>query len=297
LTVRSVDNGETVQNVELKQPPEACWWSKLYLWVVCKGVVVKYPYDSTQRKVLGNELEECIINFDKVLKFANDVLVIMYDGKIFILKCCKEKLYHQHVSDLNSLNSKYLNHSSATISSDGCAVLLYDEHNSNFQLWEIAYGNRWELHLAGRFHGSCRLYRLILENFRSPFWLYISEKKDIDTYLLGEDNDDGALYMYLSSVDFSDSTHDTTHKLPFSYMWKKAPIYGDSKHLIFEHHDRIDFVKVADGKIAASLYLGELASLEWNVSTFYIASRSLLLLVGKTDFKFFKIHNIENCLL
>ena len=92
VTVRSVDNEELFQTVKLKQQPEACWWSELYLWVVCKGVVVKYPYDSTQRKVLGNELEEGTINFDEVLKFANDVLVIMYDWKIFILKCCKEKL-------------------------------------------------------------------------------------------------------------------------------------------------------------------------------------------------------------
>jgi hypothetical protein len=124
LTVRSVDNGELFQTVELKQPPEGCWWSELYLWVVCKGVIVKYHYDSTRRKVLGNELEECTINFDKVLKFAKDVLVIRYDRKISILKFCNEKLCHQQLPDLNFV----------AISSDGCAVLLYDIYTSDYQL-------------------------------------------------------------------------------------------------------------------------------------------------------------------
>ncbi|CAB4023323.1 E3 ubiquitin- ligase DZIP3 [Paramuricea clavata] len=129
FTVRSVNNGETLQTVVLKQLPVACWWSELYLWVVCNGVVVKYPYDSTQRKVLGNELEEYTINFDVVLIFANDFLVIRYDEKISILKYCKEKLCPQHISDLHSFLD------SATISSDGCAVLLYGKYNSNYQLW------------------------------------------------------------------------------------------------------------------------------------------------------------------
>jgi hypothetical protein len=291
LAVRSVDNGETAQTVKLKQRPKACWWSELYLWVVYKGVVVKYPYDSTQRKVLGNELEECTINFDQVLKFSKDVLVIRDGQKISIFKFCKEKLCHQHVSDLISLNSNYLHDislfsgASATISSDGCAVLLYDEHNSNYQVWEIACENRWELHSAGRFDGS-RVRLLFLtgtNNSQSSLRLYLSEQKDID--------------IYLSSVDLSNSTHHTTHKLPYSLFWSRAPIYGDPKHLIFKHDDRIHFVKVPDSVIAASLYLGKLAGLEWNVSTFYIASRSLLLLVGETDINFLKIHNIKNYLL
>ena len=189
---------------------------------------------------------------------------------------------------MNSLKSNYFNSNylddislysgaSATISSDGCAVLLYDKYNSIYQLWEIACENRCELHSAGRFDSSRDVRWLFLtgtKNSQSSLRLYLSERKGRD--------------IYLSSVDLSNSTHHTTHdKLHFSYRHSEAPIYGDSKHLIFKHDDRIDFVKVADGKIAASLYLGKLASLEWNVSTFYIASRSLLLLVGKTDINFF----------
>ena len=243
LAVRSVDNGETGQTVKLKQRPKACWWSELYLWVVYKGVVVKYPYDSTQRKVLGNELEECTINFDQVLKFSKDVLVIRDGQKISIFKFCKEKLCHQHVSDLISLNSNYLHDislysgASATISSDGCAVLLYDERNSNYQVWEIACENRWELHSAGRFDGS-RLRLLLLtgtKNSRSSLWLYFANKSEQK----GPD-------FYLSSVDLSNSTHHTTHTFPVPRMWSKATIYGDPKHLIFKHDDRIHFVKVPD---------------------------------------------------
>ncbi|CAB4034683.1 ---NA--- [Paramuricea clavata] len=281
LTVRSVDTGETLQTVVLKQPPAACWWSELYLWVVCKSVVVKYPYDSTQRKVLGNELEECTINFDVVLKFAKDALVIRYAWEISILRFCNEKLCPQQISDSESfLHSA----TTAIISSDGCAVLLYDEHNSDYQLWEIACKNRWELHSAGRFDGR-RVRWLFLtgtKNSRSSVWLY-----------LGEDDIDSA--FHLSSVDFSNSVHRSTHKRTLSVVCLTRVIYGDSKYLIIvDDSDWIHFVKVADGKITTSLYLGELASLRWNVSSFYITSRSLLLLVGKTDINIFKIHNIEN---
>jgi hypothetical protein len=276
LTVRSVDNGESFQTVVLKQPPEACWWSELYLRVVCKGVVVKYPYP-TQRKVLGNELEECAINFDVVLKFAKDVLVIRYDRKISVLKFCNEKLCPQQISDLSSFLD------SATISSDGDAVLIYGERNSNYQLWEIACENRWELHSAGRFDDCSYLEWLFLTGTKNS-------RRFLSLYLPEGDRD-----FHLSSVDLSNSTHRATHKLPFSRLGDKGVVYGDSKHLIIvDDTGWIHFVKVSDGKITASLYLGELSSLWRNVSSFYIDSRSLLLLAGKTVINSFKIHNIEN---
>jgi WD40 repeat protein len=98
LTVKSIDNEKVLQTVFLKHPPEACWWSELYLWVVCKGVVFKFPYDSTSAKVLGNAVEEVNIHFDRVLQFAEGVLVIRRDEKISMFKICKTK---------NSVFSKY----------------------------------------------------------------------------------------------------------------------------------------------------------------------------------------------
>jgi hypothetical protein len=278
LTVRSVDNEQLFQIVELKQPPKACWWSELYLWVVCKGVVVKYPYDSRRRKIVGNELEECTIKFDEVLIFEKDVLVIRDDRKISILKFGNETFCLQQISDLYS----FLYH--ATISSDGCAVLLYGECNSNYQLWEITCENRWELHSAGRFY-HCR--------FGVQVWpLFLTGTKNTRNSL-GLNVHRNNTCAHVSSIDFSDSkrTYCTRHKPPFPFHNDRRVIYVDSKHLIYEHDDQIHFVKVADTKITASLYLGELASHQWNVSSFYIPSRSLLLLAGETGDKLYKIHN------
>jgi hypothetical protein len=276
LTVRSVDNAESFQSVVLKQPPETCWWSELYLWVVCKGVVVKYPYDSSQRKVLGNELEECTINFDVVLEFTKDVLIVRCGETISIFKFCNEKLCRQQISDLNSL------HDSATVSSDGCAVLLhYGTHYSNYQLWEIACENRWELHSTGMFDNGYYAQLLSLtgtKNSRSSLWL--------DSR--GDDS-------YLSSFNFSTSTHCTTHRRSSRSYHFGEVIHGDSKYIIvFDTEGWIHFVKLADGKITASVFLGEFAGFQWDVSSFYIASQSLLLLVGKSEINIFKIHNIEN---
>jgi hypothetical protein len=86
LKIMNVDNGRTLQIVEPKQTPIACWWSKLYLWVVCEGlVVVKYPYNATETQIVGNCVGEwCFDCQGKVLKFAESVLVTQMDDKICI---------------------------------------------------------------------------------------------------------------------------------------------------------------------------------------------------------------------
>ena len=129
LTIKSVDNGETLQTVVLQHPPQACWWSESYLWVVCRGVVVKYSYDSTNTTVLGNDLQECDINFHKVLKFAEGVLVVSLnkEDEISIFKICNEKLCSQQCP-------RSILASSVAISSDGCAVLLYSRVFARYQL-------------------------------------------------------------------------------------------------------------------------------------------------------------------
>jgi WD40 repeat protein len=280
LIIRRVDNGETLQIVALKHPPQACWWSQLYLWVICEsGVVVKYPndIDSTQTTVLGNDLEDCAINFNTVLEFAEGVLVTRDDTKISILKICEEKLCPQQIIPVVT-SSVY----SAAISSDGCAVLLYGEHSLD-QLWEITCQNRWELRLTRRLDCTGHIYRAFLtgtRNSRSSFWIYIPD-------------DDKELH--LSSTDFSNGTPCYMQKLIGSVV--QGVIYVDSNSFIIHEGERIHFVKVSDGKIMASLYLGRLAMLAGSqdiVSSFYLASRNLLIFIGKTDIEFFKIHNVEN---
>ena len=147
LRIVNVDNGETSQTVAPKQKPIACWWSDLYLWVVCEGsVVAKYPYISTHKNIVGNYTEECSIGCDgDVLKFEEGVLVCrLVNGKISISKICLENLSRQQI-----LDSKLDSSCKVVISSDGCAVLLYKTY-SLYELWEMGSENKWELHSTGK---------------------------------------------------------------------------------------------------------------------------------------------------
>jgi hypothetical protein len=84
--------------------------------------------------------------YQSVLKFAAGVLVIRLSDneEIFLLKVCNQMLYPQQIRDPN------FSVSSVSISSDGCAVLLYCKSTSDYQLWEIASENSWELRSTAR---------------------------------------------------------------------------------------------------------------------------------------------------
>ncbi|CAB4036125.1 E3 ubiquitin- ligase DZIP3 [Paramuricea clavata] len=284
LEIKSVDNGKTLQTVELKQPPEACWWSELYLWVVCKGVVVKYPYNPTQTNVLGDELEDCDINFQSVLKFAEGVLVIQLSDneEISLLKICNQMLYPQQIPKSN------FNATSIAVSSDGCAILLYHKSSSDYQLWEIASENRWELRSTGRLkYPEDHVAWFCLtgtENSRSSIWVTY-------TFTSWQDPNEP---LCISSIDFPSCKQVSWHELPLQHMITGV-IYVDSNIVIIYKNRWIYFVNVSDGKIITSLDVGLIPGLR-NVSSFYIASRSMLLLGGERDIIFFKIHNIESSL-
>ena len=148
LKIMNVHNGETMQTVATKQKPIACWWSELYLWVVCEGLaVIKYLYTSTHRNVLGNYAEECSIDCEgDVLKFEEGVLVCGQVNRISISKICHKNLCPQQI-----LDSKLDSSCEVAISSDGCAVLLYDEdYSCLYELWEMGSENKWELHSTGK---------------------------------------------------------------------------------------------------------------------------------------------------
>jgi hypothetical protein len=283
LEIKSVDNGKILQTVVLKQPPEACWWSEFYLWVVCKGVVVKYPYNLTQRNVLGDELEECAINFESVLKFSEGVLVIRLcdNEEISLLKVCNQMLYPQQIPESN-----YFNATSVAVSSDGCAVLLYRKSSSDYQLWEIASENRWELRSTGTLSDTYRVVWFCLtvtQNSRSSIWL---------TYFCLDWEDELRENLWLSSIDFPSCQQGCWHYLPLQHRIGTA-IYVDHDILIVYKYGWIYFIKLSVGKIIMSLYIGLISGFR-NISSFYIASRGMLLLGGATDINFFKIHNIEN---
>ena len=117
LTIKSVDNGEILETVELQKPPEACWWSELYLWVVCKGALVRFSYYSTHSKVLGSGREVCPLTFYRVLGFGEGVFVFKgNDNMITILKICDNMPFIQKIG--NPLFGE------VAISKDGCASVL-----------------------------------------------------------------------------------------------------------------------------------------------------------------------------
>ena len=146
LIIKSVDDGGSLKTVELPKPPEACWWSELYLWVVCEGALFRYPYYSTRSKVLGSGREVCPLTFGRVLGFGEGVFVFKGNDMIHILKICNNMPFIQKIG--NPLFDE------VAISKDSCAVLLYDTILGNteddttslqYQLWEFTQENDWGL--------------------------------------------------------------------------------------------------------------------------------------------------------
>ncbi len=277
LTIMSVDNWKSLQTFDLKEPPEACWWSKFNLWVVCKGVIFKYPYHATNCKVLGNVLEECSISpYSKVLKFAEGVLVLCL-GKEVTLKICNEKLSLQQTLEFNFYPSD------VAISSDGCAVLLFDRESSNYQFWETTFEKKWKLTKSGELtifldyvHFNFGLTGT--QGSRRSFWLTICPYDGLSLH-----------YLDLLSID---CPNESKPKLGLSFSSYEF-IYGDSNFLIaLCGFERIYFIRVRDGEISSS----DLRHIERIDQSFYLASKSLLLLVNRNGIRKLKIHNIENFL-
>lgn len=280
LTIRRVDNGETLQIVVLRRQPRACFWTKLYFWVACEDVLIKRPYDLTQINILGNDIEERTLRFDIILTFAYGVLVIQAGyGKNSILKICDEIRCLQQTLD------SIFRSICAVVSSDAGAVLLFGKDNSVYQLWEMSCDNKWQLRLVGSLHDihwasswSC------LTGF-SKF-----DTQDCRTLNLIHRCDTELL---LCSIDFPNGTQRAVQKLHLPHPNIRNVIHLDPKVVIVDTGNWIYFVKVLDGKIFASLFIGEFRPF-LNASFHYLAKQNLLFLAGKKDIRFLKINNIEN---
>ncbi len=284
LTISSVDDGQTLQTVEPKQTPIACWWSELYLWVVCDGpVVVKYPYDTTQAKVLGNDVEECSLDCKGyVLKFAEGVLIVRLHGseKISISKICDEKFSTQQILDSNFKNFD----PEVAISSDGCAVLLYDAC-VDYECWEIACKDRWELLSTGTLDELVEFGCLTgTKNSRSSLWI---TSEDLEIAVIGYIE---YCPLSLSSIDFPNSTLGALHKLPIIRNEKIDIIYAHSNLLIFRVDWEIYFIDVSHGEVITSFFVGRVDHF------LFLPSKALLLLSRGNVITHFKIHNIDNYL-
>ena len=284
LKIINVDNGETLQTVAPKLKPIACWWSELYLWVVCEGlVVIKYPYTLTCRlthkNVVGNYVEECSFDCDgEVLEFEEGVLVChQVNGKISI-----SKIFHENLSQQQTLDSKVEGLCSVAISSDGCAVLLYDTDNSYaYELWEMGSENEWGLHSAGKLNPLTTYGQLSGEqNSRSLLWLL----NPVD--------------YWTSDSTFVDSS-DTTQKgvvweLPIELshdIFHSEVIYVNSENVICHSLDQMYFISFSRG-IVKYFYTGPIKEF------FFVPSKRLIILfIGNGIIKHFKIHNIDEYLL
>ena len=278
LTIINVDNGKILQTVVPKQTPRACWWSELYLWVICDGLeVIRYPYVSTHTKVLGNDVEECFIDCrGSVLKFAEGVLVAKLEenGEISISKICDEKFCPQQILDSNFNTSS--SSPNVAISSDGCAVLLY--HTFNFyEIWEIGCEDRWELLLSRKFNGRV-LYGSLTGTQNSRSFLLVTH-----SYC-------GLHESFSQYISERNGVRGTMLTLPMSWDDREI-IYEDCKILICLRGGlNIVFIDVSNGKVIASIYAGKFDHY------FFSAQKRVLLLFLGNIITSFKIHNIEKYL-
>ena len=276
LTIKNIDNGETMQTVELQHPPEACWWSELYLWVVCKGVIVKFPYDSGHPKGLGSCINECTLNFHRILQFENDVLVIEAEKRILIVNICENELISQQIAD--SIFGLF----SAVISQDGCAVLLYRD-NSKYQLWEFARENGWELRLSERFSNLTAIQMRWL-SLTGTRWMCLTCDN------IGGTRSDLSLYIF----DFSKgSLRKCLLNSPIYIRLITEVYYVAPNFLLICAYEWVHVYNVLDGNIITVLYVGRVYEKFFRC---YLSNKDLLLFVLTNDIKCFRINNRENCL-
>ena len=277
LRIMNVDNGETLQTVAPKQKPIACWWSELYLWVVCEGsAVVKYAYTSTHSNIVESYAEKCSIEFDGgVLKFEGGVLVCNQRNR----KISISKIYHKNLFRQQILDSKIDSPCEVAISSDGCAVLLYDKDDSCYELWEMGSENEWELHSTGKLNPSAQFVCLAgKQNSRS-------------LSLLLSPGSVGYKKSSLCSIHFSDATPENVARQLSIQLHNPDVIYADSKLLICRDLGVIDVIDVPEGTVVTSLCVGRIKK------SFFVSSKRLLFLfVGDGVMKHFKIHHIDKYL-
>ena len=272
LTIRGVDNGETLETVELQKPPQACWWSELYLWVVCKGALVRFSYDSTHSKVLGSGREVCPLTFYRVLGFGEGVFVFTgNDNMITILKICDNMPFIQKIG--NPLFHK------VAISKDGCAVLFYKEN--------------YTIHLQYQVDGEIGTTLCKVQNY----WLFLTGTQSCRRLVLVEE-DERTAFLFLHDFTSRGLCEGYSFDLPASryvnifrvYMVDVAP-----NVLLIIRRNWWSVLNVSDHKIVARLS-GCDNYLSLRLRLFYLSSKGFLLVVYQNEIKCFKIHNIENCL-
>ena len=275
LRIMNVDNGRTLQILLPKERPIACWWSHLYLWVVCSGlVVIKFPYSSPHINV-ENYVEECYRE-GCVLKFAEGVLVTQVDQKISISKIFHECLCPQQI--LDSIISNTAESPSVQIRSDGRAVALYNKYVHYYEVWEIGRENKWQLFSAGTL--DVTLDHLL----HCGYLLWKSNSSSL--LLLSNCGEPCSSYI----IDLQNIALSAVHRLPI-LIFDGASTYLSSDLLICTGKEEIHFIQVSDYKVITSMPAGKFDDF------LIVSTKRLLLLFRPTGvIKHFKIHNIDKFL-
>ena len=284
LTIRSVDNGETLETIELQKPPEAGWWSELYLWVVCAGALMRFPYDSTHSKVLGSGREVCLLTFGIVLGFGEGVFVFQgNDNIITILKICDNMPFIQKVG-----NPPFRD---AAISKDGCAVVLYHKipeqtegitTHFQYQLWEFTPESGWELYLDGIIRRKLRKIGLKClsltgtQNCRRSMWMRSNLTSFNTTLTFFDHFSRRELYEY---------------SLPYFMSGDVRVVDVAPNFLLIKGGIWLSILNASDNRVIATLPFFEGLS-----NIFYLSSKDLLLVVFENDIKYLKIYNLEKIL-
>ena len=278
LTIRSVDNGETLETVQLQIPPKACWWSGLYLWVVCEGALVRFPYYSTHSKVSGSGREVCTLTSSMILEFGGGVFVFreIHNMMITILKIWDNMPFVQKIG-----NPPFRD---AAISKDGCAVLLYNTTEDDttclqYQLWEFTPESGWDLYLDGKIatifaDGLVKCLSLTgTQNCRRSIWMR-SDRMSFNTTL--------------TFFDHSSRKELYEYSLPYVMSGDVRVVDVAPNFLLIQGGIWLSVLNASDNKVIATLPFCEDFS-----NIFYLSSKDLLLVVFEDDIKYFKIHNLK----
>ena len=276
LTITNVESGVTVQTVELQHFPEAIWWSELFLFVVCRDVVVKFSYDSVRTNVVGNCVEECAINVGYAYewKYGEGVVVSRETVSsarkyISILKICDNKLFSQQIIKTGVIVLSF----ATLISSDGCAILFeVSSPTKVFELWEFSTENGWELDTT--------------EDFDDLYCLFLTGTRNSRT-LFGRTRNDNAYVLF----DFSSRK---LSKFPPLYSIDRVYNVGPSFLLASSSHRSMIYV-YNDNTVTTLDTLWDMLN-NHGFFSFYFSSKGLLIFVWRNHYIIFKIRNVRSCL-
>ena len=279
LTICSADNGETLETVELKKPPKACWWSDLYLWVFCEGEVVRFPYYSTHSKALGSGREVCPLTSTMILGCGEGVFVFRgNDNMITILKISNNMPFIQKIVDRPF--------SEAAISKDGCAVLLYNTIEDDtacllYQLWEFTPESEWEFHLDGTIATEFRELQVR--------WMSLTGTQNCRELICVGNDDCKCLALFF--FDFTSRELDESLLyLPLDFEKDGQVVDVAPNFLLIKEFASLHVLDLSDRSIVATFRFCAGGNI------FYLSSKGLLIVVWQDAIKCFKIHNIENYL-